>query len=472
MRASIPLAVAACVGWVPFAGRALSPDEGGFLILASQWSPGSSLYGDYWVDRPPALVGLFAAADWLGGPVALRIMGIVAVVVAVLLAGAIGRMVAPSSPYAAALTAATAAVFVATPLFGGSVVNGELLGLPFVLAGVALAIASVRSTSRRSALLWAVAAGAAGAIAFLVKQSIIDVFVLVLAVAATRWRTAGRRLVLGTACGAVVTTALVLWAADLRGTGAVDLWDAVITFRGEASAVIAESATGTTATRLGGLLLALLGSGAVFVAVALSWHARRPRTEPAGLDFQWPAVALLGWEALAVLVGGSYWLHYLMGLVPGLVVLSAAAARRGLAARGVRAAYGFAGVSALVAIGWVAVNPIDRPEEPAIAYLEEHAEPGDTGVVAFGGANILEAAGLESPYQYLWSLPVRVRDPDLEELADVLAGPDAPTWLVSSGPTLASWGIEGDAAEHLLEARYDLAADLGRFSVYHRNEVP
>ena len=188
MRASIPLAAAACLGWVPFIGRALSPDEGGFLILASQWSPGSSLYGDYWVDRPPALVGLFAAADWLGGPWALRAMGIVAVVVAVVLAGAIGRMVAPSSPRAAVLTAATAAVFVATPLFGGSVVNGELLGLPFVLAGVALAIASVRSTTRGSALLWAVAAGAAGAAAFLVKQSIIDVFVFVLAVAVTQWR--------------------------------------------------------------------------------------------------------------------------------------------------------------------------------------------------------------------------------------------------------------------------------------------
>ncbi len=472
MRASIPLAAAACLGWVPFVGRALSPDEGGFLILASQWSPGSSLYGDYWVDRPPALVGLFAAADWLGGPWVLRMMGVAAVVIAVLLAGLIGQLVAPDSPRASVLTAATAAVFVATPLFGGSVVNGELLGLPFVLAGVALVIASARSSSRRSALLLAVAAGAAGAAAFLVKQSIVDVFVFALAVAATQWRTAGWRLVLGTACGAVAATALVLWAADLRGTGAADLWDAVITFRGEASAVIAESATGTTATRLGGLLLALVGSGAGFVAITLAWHSRRPRTEPAGLDLRWPAAALLGWEALAVLLGGSYWLHYLMGLVPGLVVLAAAAAQREPSTRSLRSAYGFAAVSALAAIGWVVVSPIDRPEEPAIAYLEEHAEPGDTGLVAFGGANILEAAGLESPYPYLWSLPVRVRDPELEELAEVLAGPDAPTWLVSSGPALASWGIEGDAAEQLLETRYDLAVDLGRFSVYHRNEAP
>jgi hypothetical protein len=467
------LAAIACLGWVPFIGRALSPDEGGFLVLAAQWSPGSSLYGDYWVDRPPALVGIFAAADWLGGPWALRSIGIAAVVVAVVLAGAIGRMVAPGSPKAAALTAATAAVFVATPLFGGSVVNGELLGLPFVLVGVALAIASVRSTRPASAMAWSVAAGAAGATAFLVKQSFVDVFVFVLAVVVSQWRLAGWRLLVGTALGALATGALVLWLADLRGTGASDLWDAVITFRGEASAVIAESATTTTATRLGGLILALLGSGAVFVAGVLAWAARRPRSEPeSGFDLRWPAAALLGWEAFAVLFGGSYWLHYLMGLVPGLVVLAAAAAQRGLTNRSLRAAYGFAAISALAAIGWVVVNPIDRPEEPAIAYLEDHAEPGDTGVVAFGGANILEAAGLDSPYQYLWSLPVRVRDPDLEELAEVLAGPEAPTWLVSSGPTLASWGIDDDAAADYVDARYDLAADLGRFSVYHRNDAP
>jgi hypothetical protein len=471
VRPLIPLAAAACLGWVPFMGRALSPDEGGFLVLAAQWSPGSSLYGDYWVDRPPALVALFATADWLGGPWALRAMGIGAVLVAVVLAGAIGRMVAPSSPRAAVLPAATAAVFVATPLFGGSVVNGELLGLPFVLAGVALAIASLHSTTSGSAVAWAVAAGAAGAVAFLVKQSIVDVFVFVLAMVVTQRRPGVARLLLGTACGAVVTTALVLWGADLRGTSVADLWDAVIAFRGEASSVIAESATATTATRLGGLILALLGSGAVFVAGVLTWAARRPRTEPAGIDLRWPAVALLGWELFAVLFGGSYWLHYLMGLVPGLVVLAAAAAQRELTGRSLRAAYGFAAVSALAAIAWVVVTPIDRPEEPVIAYLEDHVEAGDTGVVAFGGANILEAADLTSPYQYLWSLPVRVRDPELEELADVLAGPDAPTWLVTSGPTLASWGIDDDAAEHYVDARYDLAVDLGRFSVYHRNEA-
>src|SRR5688500_12087264 len=124
------VAAAATLGWLPFMWRSLSPDEGGLLMLAAQWEPGSSLYGDYWVDRPPLLVGLFAVADGLGGPVALRAMGVVAVVATIFLAGVIGRLAAPTSTKTTAdktgqdtrrvvWPAATAALFLATPLFGG-----------------------------------------------------------------------------------------------------------------------------------------------------------------------------------------------------------------------------------------------------------------------------------------------------------------------------------------------------------------
>ena len=84
------LAVAAGLCWLPYAGRRLSPDEGGLLLLAAQWSPGSSLYGDYFVDRPPGLIALAAVADAAGGGWALRALGILAVVATVLLSGVAG----------------------------------------------------------------------------------------------------------------------------------------------------------------------------------------------------------------------------------------------------------------------------------------------------------------------------------------------------------------------------------------------
>ena len=38
---------------VPLVRLPLSSDEAGFLVVGGQWGPGRSLYGDYWVDRPP-----------------------------------------------------------------------------------------------------------------------------------------------------------------------------------------------------------------------------------------------------------------------------------------------------------------------------------------------------------------------------------------------------------------------------------
>ena len=189
------LAAGAGLCLLPYAGRSLSPDEGGLLLLADQWSPGSSLYGDYFVDRPPGLIALAALADAAGGGWAFRALGIAAVVVTVLLSGVLGRLAAPGRPSAPVLTAATGALLTVTPLFGGTVVNGELLGLPFLLGGMVAALRAARSGSARAALWWGALAGASGAGGALVKQSLLDVFVFaaVLALVSRRVPTDGRR---------------------------------------------------------------------------------------------------------------------------------------------------------------------------------------------------------------------------------------------------------------------------------------
>ena len=62
-------------------------------------------------------------------------------------------------------------------------------------------------------------------------------------------------------------------------------------------------------------------------------------------------LALLGWEFLGVLGGGSYWLHYLLGLIPGLVLATAQLTpRRGWLAVAARAAVGYAALVALVTV--------------------------------------------------------------------------------------------------------------------------
>ena len=61
------MAAGVCLGWLPFMARPLSPDEAGYLIVGGQWAEGSSLYGDYWVDRPPGLIAIFELAETMGG---------------------------------------------------------------------------------------------------------------------------------------------------------------------------------------------------------------------------------------------------------------------------------------------------------------------------------------------------------------------------------------------------------------------
>jgi len=56
------LAAVAALAWLPFVAKPVSPDEGGFLLVAAQWQPGRSLYGHYWVDRPPMLITVFDLA--------------------------------------------------------------------------------------------------------------------------------------------------------------------------------------------------------------------------------------------------------------------------------------------------------------------------------------------------------------------------------------------------------------------------
>jgi hypothetical protein len=457
------LAAAAGLCWLPYAGRRLSPDEGGLLLLAAQWSPGSSLYGDYFVDRPPGLIALAAVADVAGGGWALRALGILAVVTTVLLSGVLGRLAAPDRASAPVLTAATAALLTATPLFGGTVVNGEVLGLPFLLGGIVAAMCAARSQSGPAALWWGVLAGASGAGAALVKQSLLDVFVLVVVLCLVSRRA---RPLLGVAIGASATVGIAVWAAAARGTEPGELWDAVVVFRQQAAAVIASSATGSTPQRLGAMLLALVATGAPVLAVVL---ARRlpTRAAPGVVDLRWPALATLAWELFVVLGGGSYWLHYLMGLVPGLVLLTAAACQRPLPGRRtLRTAYALMAVSTVGALAFVAVQPIQRPEHPVIAWLDDHATPGDTAVVAFGAPNILQATGLRSPYPDLWSLPVRVHDPELRDLGELLDGSDRPTWVVVAGKSLGSWGIDGTSANRVLADHYDLQATADGWSIY------
>jgi len=264
-----------------------------------------------------------------------------------------------------------------------------------------------------------------------------------------------------------------LTVADGLGTHPSALWNALVEFRLGASGATARNAGDHL--RPAWLLGTFTLSGASVVVLALAAAAVRRRADrplvpaapvPAGLL----AGAALAWEAVAVAGGGSYWWHYQMVTVTGLVLAVAALAATG-SRRVVRAALGYGAAVTLVSTvlaPTVLVGPTADP--PVVDFLRAHARPGDTGSVAFGDPAILRAAGLSSPYPQLWSLPVEVRDPHLRRFARLLDGPRRPTWIVSTHRRLGTWGTDTSAAEAALRHHYTDVATRAGFVVFEANE--
>jgi len=454
--AVIPLiALAAVVVRLPFLAQPLSPDEGGYLLVASQWSPGSSVYGSYFVDRPPLLIAWFGLADRLGGAVPLRLLGAAAVLAAVLAAGRLGGRTA----------AVLAAAFLSTPLFDGQLVDGELLAVPFVLVALVLLLRSLRGgpTVRPGADL--VLAGALATCAAMVKQNMVDALVagavLLLGQLVQQRSPEAARRVSRFGAGAVGALGAALGYAALHGTRPMQLWDALVRFRVDAAAVISASASSSTSDRFHMIVLAGLVAGVPLVLAAALASARRPGREP--LLWWAAAAAVLGWEATGALLGGSYWQHYLIALVPGLVLLVAAAGD----SRWLRLSAGYAATCAALALVLALMHPLQMASDTEVAhYVASRSGPGDTMVVAFGHPDIVREAGLPSPYEHLWSLTARVRDPRLSDLTALMRGPIAPRWIVVSGDSLATWGIDATRAQQELDVRYRPVMSAGDWHVF------
>ncbi|MER7605321.1 hypothetical protein [Nocardioides sp. NPDC127503] len=465
-------ALVATAAWLPFLYRPLTADESGFLMLAEQWKPGDSLYGDYWVDRPPLLLWLFtivgpadATTSGLVAP-GLKLLGAVASGMSVVLAGVLASQVSPGTRSARLTTVVLAAALLSSPLLGMTAVTGELLAVPFVLLGLVCAVTGMRrSWGWRTAVL-AAGAGASGMAAALVKQNFIDVFVftaVLVAVSHGRVPRLWERAATFTG-GAAIMLGAALLGAWARGTSVPELWSAVVIFRIEAAQMIDGSASSATVARGVTLAAASLGSGvALVLVVAVAAVLMR------GAPLAAPVLAMTAWELFAIAAGGSYWLHYLTGVVPGLVLLVAIARpgpRSGLA---LRCAVAYSAAAAIAVWASYALAPPQvTPEGRVSSYLREHARPTDGVVVGFGHPEIIAASGLDSPYENLWSLPARVRDPHLAHLHGVMAGASAPQWVVVHGDTLDTWGLDGDDAQQYLLRHYVKQVSYDDWHVWQR----
>jgi hypothetical protein len=186
--------------------------------------------------------------------------------------------------------------------------------------------------------------------------------------------------------------------------------------------------------------------------------------------------AVMAYGVVAIAAGGSYWPAYGLQPVPAVVLAVAVVApRAGRAGRWMRTSAGMLAVTAVVGSAGMAVVYATVPgvwfQERTGRWLAAAATPGDTAVVAYGHASILEAADLPSPYPYLWSVPMRTLDPEQDLLRATLAGDRAPAWLVEVNP-LDSWGIDADGRlRDLVERRYRVVAEVCGNPVWLRHDL-
>ncbi|GAA1926312.1 hypothetical protein [Nocardioides hwasunensis] len=466
----------------------LRPDEAGFLLVARAWHPEpDSVYGHYWVDRPPPIIALMKLTDWVGGPYAHRFVGALACSALVLCAAGATREVArrmgvvddTALRQLPGWVAVAAAGLVVNAQIDSAGAKGELFGIPLVMGACWLALRAVRRVSTWDAF-WA---GALAMLAVGMKQSIVGglVFGAVLLVASglaghLPWRSVARCGAAAAAGAAVPVLTVVGWAL-VAGVRLGTLWYVVVSFRSDASRVIAAQTSAAATSRISVLLLVFVGSGMVFLLVC--FLARIRGLVRRDLVLVSAIVAVLAVDLAGVAVSGSYWTPYLFVPMPGIALAVAALVAHGHLDRRwhlvTPAAVAFVVASSVFSlVGWTSAWVAGRvPTEVRTGEAIAAAERLGDRVLVYGGrADIQWASGAQSPYPYLWSLPMRVLDPRLKDLHSVLTGANPPTWFVQA-TFVNAWSELGTRPiERSLLSKYDyVTTACGRYRIYRLNSV-
>ncbi len=472
-RHAVPLvAVVAVVLRLPFLASDPSRDEAGFLVIGQQWhSGGSSLYGNYWVDRPPLLISVFQLAAGLGGLVPLRLIGCLATVLVVVGAAHVARRIGGRG--AAPWAALTAAALCVTPLLGGQAVNGELLSAPFVVGGMAAALTAIDHPDARRSAVAAALAGALTMGSMLVKQNMADVAVFGAFALVVAWRQGHvtnprlARTLLAAASGAAACLSLVALWTMAHGTSLPGVFDAMYPFRIEAGRVMAASNRAPADARMWALMACWLVSGGALIMGVTAHSVLAHRLRGAAV---WGLVATVFFDIASIALGGSYWNHYLIQLVVPIAVLAGVL----VASRppGARTLLTAVALSTVVALGVSLAGPQGTAGTSVGKAIRDVSLPQDTIITTWGHADVTRASGLGSPYPYLWSLPARTLDPRLTTLTTVLAGPRPPTWFVT-WRDVSTWGFNGSGAlaARVLAQHYVPVAQIDGHTIYRHRGV-
>ena len=458
----------------------LTPDEAGFLLVARAWEPEpNAMFGHYWVDRPPTVIPLFKAADMLGGPYMPRVFAAALAALLVVAAHRAGRLIGGASA-ARWATIATVAL-VSNPELYAWAAKGEMLGIPLVMASCWLALESLHRSRSWRRLALAAGAGMTATLAMGMKQNLVGglVFGAVLLVASVVSRRLPRQEGAALAGAAVAGAALpvlavVSWTVG-NGVHLSTLWEMIYGFRADAFAVITQTDMQDALDRGATLAWLFTATGLAAIFCWFLYSFRKASLKKQAVT--WAVGALLIVDILGVVLGGSYWTPYLLPLIPGaalcVALLVGAEDQRGQWMRRIVV------LTSILTAVWVASFTIERitgATAPTAYHIgmavSEAARPTDTILPLYGRADIVYASALKAPYRYLWSLPARVRDPELAHMRALLASPEGPTWVVEWNP-INMWNIDRHGRlRAVLERHYVDVGQLCDHTIWRRIDAP
>ena len=439
----------------------LGIDEGGLTFVARAWGAGGgSIYGAYWLDRPPLLMVLYQAGV-VAGPLGIRGLGALAALALVTATTTVAQLVAGDR--AARVAALLAAVLASSEAIDAVFTPAELLAAVPATASVGCLVAA----HRRGEACWMLAAGLLAVSAALTKQSSVDAAAAgaaLLVATAVRDHRLPVRWAGAYAAGAAIPLAGVAVWLLVAHVSVAELAYALVGFRVDALHALAASSR-PPSVRVQELLLPGLTSG-LFAALVLGlgglFRLRGDRTLIVTLG----AWLLAG--AAGLLGGGSYWPHYLIQLVAPASVL-AGAALAGSRWRILGAAIAaVAALGTIDAVGPTSANPRQRAALEAAGYVRTHAARGDTQWVMYARANLGYYTGLPSSYPYAWSLMVRAVPGASPQLVGLLNSHRRPTWVIG-WQRANSWHLDPDGAvAHALVRHYRVVARVDGHAIYHR----
>jgi 4-amino-4-deoxy-L-arabinose transferase-like glycosyltransferase len=415
------LAGVAALVRLPFLGS-IGPDEGGYAYVAWQWARGHALYSGVWVDRPQGLILVYrllisiAHSAW-----AIRLGAVVSGVAITLLLAWVGRLF--DGERTGLFAGGLFAVAGLGPHVEGFTFNGELAAAVPSTAAVVAALVAWRRDSWR----WLAAAGLLGGSALLMKQSGFDGLAVAFAVAlAAKPRLARVGLVAAGAAAPLGASAVAGWLSGWHA-----YWTALVAYHFDPS-------TGSgRLSHLGQSIPAVASDVLPLAVVALVGFWLLRNTFELRFALVWLGAAVVG-----VNVGGLYWPHYYVQVLPPLCLFGGAALSRirvpalGWATAAVVALPALAFLGALVQASESTRDHMVKyalgyeNDQRVARYVRAHSSPADRVYAAVSRADFYFLADRQAASPYIWAHPLNTIPGAKTALARTLSTPERPRLVV------------------------------------------